>query len=111
MITKEITLQGKTYPVVFTMKTILNFEEITSKTFFGDSLSKLTDRIAITIAAVLAANEKADINVEDLTDLDWDGIQELLTAFSVVTDLSYDFFKIPRVIETPQKTEDNEKNA
>ena len=113
MITKEITLQGKTYPVVFTMKTIINFEEITEKTFFGDDLAKLTDRMAIIMAAVLAANEKADLKIEDMQNLDWDGIKELLSAAAVVMDMSYDFFKIPRVMEKPQKPteESNEKNA
>lgn len=111
MTTKEITIQGKTYPVIFTMKTIINFEAITDKTFFGDKLDKLTDRIALIIAAVLAANNKAKLEFEDLTDLDWDGIQELHRAFAVIMDMSYDFFKIPRIMEKAQKEEGDEKNV
>lgn len=111
MTTKEITLQGKTYSVIFTMKTIINFEAITDKTFFGDKLDKLTDRIALIIAAVLAYDKKAKLEFEDLTDLDWDGIQELQRAFAVIADMSYDFFKIPRIMEKTQKEEGDEKNV
>jgi hypothetical protein len=103
MIQKEITIQGKTYPVVFTMKTIVNFEEIANKSFFGEQLEKLSDRMAIVIAAVLAADEHADMKVSDMTSLDWDGIQELLKAFSVVMEMSLEFFKIPGVIDKPEK--------
>ena len=109
--TKEITIQGKTYPVIFTMKTIINFEAITEKTFFGDKLEKLTDRIALIIAAVLAYDKKAKLEFEDLADLDWDGIQELQRAFAVIMDMSYDFFKIPRIMEKAQKEEGDEKNV
>lgn len=31
MIKKEITIQGRQYPVCFDMQTIINFEEITSQ--------------------------------------------------------------------------------
>ena len=111
MTTKEITIQGKTYPVVFTMKTIINFEAITEKTFFGDKLEKLTDRIALIIAAVLAYDKNAKLEFEDLTDLDWEGIQELHKAFAVIMDMSCDFFKVPHVMEKGQKEEGDEKNV
>ena len=110
MITKEITIQGKTYPVVFNMKTIINFEEITKKTFFGDKLEKLTDIIAIVVSSVLAADEKADLNVDALTSLDWDGIQEMMTAFAVVMKLSLDFFHIPEVIPEKKSKGNGKKN-
>lgn len=110
MITKEITIQGKTYPVVFDMKTIINFEEITKKTFFGDKLEKLTDKIAIVVSSVLAADDKADLNVDALTSLDWDGIQEMMTAFAVVMKLSLDFFHIPEVIPENKIKGNGKKN-
>ena len=111
MTTKEITIQGKTYPVVFTMKTIINFEAITEKSFFGNKLEKLTDHIAMIIAAVLAYDKKAKLEFEDLTDLDKDGIQELQRAFAVIMDMSCDFFKIPHIMEKAQNDEGDEKNV
>lgn len=111
MTTKEITIQGKTYPVVFTMKTIINFEAITEKTFFGDKLEKLTDRIALIIAAVLACDKNAKLEFEDLTDLNWEGIQELHKAFAVIMDMSCDFFKVPHIMDKGQKEEGDEKNV
>lgn len=107
---KEITLQGNTYPVVFDMKTILNFEEITQKTFFGNTFEKLTDRIALIVAAVLSANKEAKLDVETLMSLDWEGIQEVLKAYSEIMDMSLDFFKIPKVIDKPEKKEKGKKS-
>jgi hypothetical protein len=113
MIQKEITLQGKTYPVVFDMQTIINFEEIARKTFFGDPLEKLTDRIAIIAAAVLSADENSDLKLESLKSLDWNGIQELLKAYSIIMEMSLEFFNIPKVIDKPEKQSkaNGKKNA
>ena len=50
MNTKEITINGKTYPVVFNMKTILGYEQISGKSFFGEDFSKMGERLALIAA-------------------------------------------------------------
>ena len=58
MTKKEITINGKQYPVIFDMQTIMNFEEVTGgKSFFTENLTTLKNRIALIIAAVTAADE------------------------------------------------------
>ena len=44
---KEITINGKQYPVIFTLATLSNFEEITGKPFFKADLDIIKNRIAI----------------------------------------------------------------
>ena len=34
MKTKEITINGQTYPITFTIKTLMGYEDITKKKFF-----------------------------------------------------------------------------
>lgn len=100
---KEIKLQGQTYPVVFDMKTILNFEEITQKSFFGNTFNKLTEKIALTVAAVLSADKNAELDIDSLTSLDWAGLQEVTKAFNDVMELSLEYFHIPKVIDNSNK--------
>ena len=116
MIKKEITLNGKTYPVAFTIKTMMGFEEIVGHSFFDEKeFSSFGVRIAIIIAAILAANKDADITFDELVDIDdLEGLKELGVAFNTVMEMSAEFFHIPEVIkkdEPAQPTEDNEKNV
>lgn len=93
-----ITIQGQQRPVVFTMKTIMNFEEIADKSFFGTDFNHLSDRIALVAAAIFAADKDADITVEGIMgDEGWDATRDIISAFTKVMKLSEQFFHIPAV--------------
>ena len=111
---KEITIGGKQYPVVFTLKTMMNFEEITGKSFFGESFDTFKSRIALIISAVVAADENAGITIEQLTNADtWQAAQDIVKAYVAVMELSAKFFNIPEVEPKDEKpadeTEDEEQ--
>lgn len=111
---KEITIGGKQYPVVFTLQTMMNFEEIAGKSFFGESFDGFKERIALIISAVLAADEKADITVEQMTNAEtWQQAQDIIKAYVAVMELSAKFFNIPEVEPKDEKptdeTEEEEK--
>ena len=100
---KEITIGGKQYPVVFTLKTMMNFEEITGKSFFGESFDTFKSRIALIISAVVAADENAGITIEQLTNADtWQAAQDIVKAYVAVMELSAKFFNIPEVESEPK---------
>ena len=112
MTTSEITINGKQYPVVFSMKTIISFEEIANKSFFGVTFDKTTDRIALIVAAILAADEKSPIKIEDVMgNQDVAAIKQISEAFLIILNMSTEFFGIPAVIEQPELTEEERKNA
>ena len=93
MITKEVILKEKKYPVAFNMQTILGYEEIAGKPFFGQSLEMMTDRIALLCAAILSADEKNDIDIKELlTTKDKNLILEIALAATVVIKMVNDFF-------------------
>ena len=111
---KEITIGGKQYPVVFTLKTMMNFEEITGKSFFGESFDGFKERIVLIISAVLAADDKADITVEQMTNAEtWQAAQDIIKAYVAVMELSAKFFKLPEVEPkdepAPAEAADDEK--
>ena len=109
---KEITIDGKTYPVVFNLKTMMNFEEITGKSFFGESFDGFKERIALIISTVLAADEKADITVEQMTSAETrQQAQDIIKAYVAVMELSAIFFKLPAVEpkDEPAPAEDEEQ--
>lgn len=98
MTKKEITIQGKTYPVVFNMKAMMNFEEIANKSFLGVTFDKLTDRIALIAAAVYAADPDTKLTVEDIMgDQSWEAVKDIIAAFTVVMTLTGEFFPIPAI--------------
>ena len=103
MIQKEITLQGKTVPVVFGMGTILAFEEITDESFFGKNFIKLKDRIALTFAAIYSADNKTEIKVEDL--MESDNFVEVNKATVVVMEMMMEYFKLPKVVAEAEQKE------
>ena len=63
---KEIKIQGKKYPVVANMQTILNYEEISGNNFFTENFDTLKKRMAIILAAALAADSETELTVEKL---------------------------------------------
>ena len=98
MTQKEIKIAGKTYPVVFTLKTMMIFEEITGNSFFGENFETMKSRIVLIISAIIAADPDTDITVEQLTNAEtWEATQEIFNAYVAVMELSAKFFKIPEV--------------
>lgn len=113
MIAKEITINGKTYPIVFNMKAILSFEEIMGTSFFGAKLATLKEQLTIIFSAVLAADEKAALTIDNLVNCEnFEELKEILTAFAAVMELATAFFNIPEIEKDklPKKGKGKEKN-
>jgi hypothetical protein len=112
MKTKEITINGKNYAIVFNVKTMMNFEEISGKSFFGEDFSHLKERIAIIIAAVLSANEKVTLTVEEIIEgEEYKSLQEIFAAYRAVMELAGEFFQVPEIEKQnePELKEDDDK--
>lgn len=109
---EKITINGKTYPVVFNMKTILGYEEISGKSFFGEDFSKMSERLALITAAVISAGGKEELSIDDMINADkLELVQEILAAYTVVIDMVNEFFKKPDVEPKPNEEEgDKGKN-
>lgn len=113
--TKEVTILGKTYPVVFVLQTILNYENLNKgKSFFGEKFEDTMSRIRLVVSAILAANKDAEINFDELLKIDtWDKTMEIMSAFAVVMELSAKFFHMPEIEPkdepAPADAEDGEK--
>ncbi|MBR2556101.1 MAG: hypothetical protein IKK92_10635 [Prevotella sp.] len=107
---KEITIGGKTFPVVFNMKTIMNYEEVTNgKSFFDEKFTTLKSRIALIISAALSADEKTTLTVEELTgNQDLKAVQEIINAQAVIMPLVTDFFDIPKIVEESDQPKEAE---
>ena len=109
MTKKEITINGNTYPIAFTMDTMINFEEIADKSFFDTDLKRLKDRMAIIMAAVITADENTKLTVEELRGSgDLAAVQQIIAAFNVVMEASTEFFKIPAVEPKDEKPADEQ---
>lgn len=103
---KEVTINGKTYPVIFTMKTITGFEEIVEHSFFTDDFSKMASRIAIVVAAIVAADINADVSADDMLNADkFEAVNEVLEAYATVMELAGEFFEVPK----KEKKEDSKE--
>ena len=113
MKTKEITIGCKNYPVAFSMKTMLNYEEISGKPFFGESFDHLKERIALIMSAALTADENTTLTVEELMNGDdWEKVKDILAAYNTVMELCGEFMKIPAVEPQPEKpSEDEDEKA
>ena len=115
MIKKEITINGKTYPVAFSMDTMLNFEEIADKSFFDTELKLMKDRMAIIMAAAITADAKTKLTVEELHgNGELEAVQQIIAAFNIVMKASKEFFKIPDVEpkdEKPAEEQTDEEKA
>ena len=111
MNTKEITINGKKYPVVFNMKTILGYEQISGKSFFGEDFSKMSERLALIVAAVVSAGSKEELSIDDMMNADTlELVQEVLTAYTVVIGMVNEFFKTPDVEPKQEEEGDKGKN-
>ena len=93
---KEITINGKNYPVVFTLATLSNFEEITGKPFFKADLDLIKNRIAIICAAAIAADENTKLTVEELRgNEDLEAYKQIGTVYNTIVEMAAEFFHIP----------------
>lgn len=113
---REITINGKTYPVSFDMDTIINYEEVTGgQSFFGEEFKTIKTRIAVVFAAVVSANKDTTLTIEEMMGKkDLKAIQEINAAWVTVFDMAQTFFKIPEVeqkAESDQQTDEKPKKA
>ena len=93
---KEITVNGKNYPVVFTLATLSNFEEITGKPFFKADLDIIKNRIAIICAAAIAADENTKLTVEELRgNEDLEAYKQIAAVYNTIVEMAAEFFHIP----------------
>jgi hypothetical protein len=112
---KEVTILGKTYPIEFTLQTILNYEELNNgNSFFEANFDAMKERIAIVVSAILAADKDADIDFDRLAKIDnWKQAQEIVQAYVTVMELSTKFFNIPEIEKkndpAPAEAESDEK--
>lgn len=114
---KQITIKDKQYNVCFNMQAIINFEEITGRSFFASNFSTLTDKVALIAAAALSAFKEADITIEDiLGQKDWEACKSIFAAFNTVSEEMTAFFPVPEIEKQanpepePAKEEDDPKN-
>ena len=111
MTSQKITINGKEYPVVFTLLTMSNFEEITEKGFFEANMSKTNVRLAVVVAAALAADNNTKLTIEEMRGGEtFEDYKQINEAFTIVMNLAQDFFKIPKVEETEDLKGETEKN-
>ena len=108
---KEITINGKQYPVIFTLATLSNFEEITGKPFFKADLDIIKNRIAIICAAAIAADENTKLTVEELRgNEDLEAYKQIGTVYNTIVEMAAEFFHIPQTEkkETEQPAAEDE---
>ena len=107
---KTVLINGREHPIKFNMSTILAYEDIMGKSFFGENFSTVKEQIALVYAAVISANSETPLKIEELFGIDdWQEFQKIV---SEVMQLSSEFFHIPAVMEEKMKKEkDTEKNV
>lgn len=102
-----IKINGVEYPVVFNLLTMSNFEDITNKGFFESNLNKINERIAIVMAAVLAADKDTSLTIYIMRGNEsLDDYKQIVEAYSVVMLLANDFFNIPEVEKEKEEKTD-----
>lgn len=103
---EKICINGKEYSVIFNMTTVLCYEEIVDKSFFGEDFSRNKERMALILAACYAADENTTLSIDELrTVADW---SEMVAAFNKVMALASDFFNIPKVVADAEAKEAKE---
>lgn len=106
----EITIRGKQYPVIFTLATINNFEEIVKQSFFEANMNTVKNRIALIMAAALAADENTKLTVEDIRgNEDLEAYQQIIAAFIVIGELSKEFFEVTDADKQADKEDQGDK--
>ena len=98
---RTITIDGKEYPVLFNMSTLIAFEQNYNKSFFGENFDKLYPRVTLVFAAMFAADEKITADVL-LKSKDWQGITQ---AFNTIMEMAAEFFKVPKIVADAEAKE------
>ena len=116
MTQKEITIQGKQYPVTFDLQTMLNFEDTTHRSFFTTDFEKMSvnDRIHIIHAAVKSADKNTKLTIEGIKgNYSYEDVKNIMNASNIIIILSAKFFPIPEIEKknnpeppTEEKTEE-----
>ena len=90
--------------MAFNLQTMINFESITGKSFFGQDFKLIGDQTVLVVAAILSENSDADINYDGLVKASsFRTLQEIVEASNIIMALASDFFKIPDVIKEEEK--------
>lgn len=106
---REVVLNGKTVAVTFNMNTLLSYEEITGKSFFGEDFNLTKEQLALIYAAAVAADSETTLTVDDLLNSDdWDGVK---AAFETVMELASEFFHLPTIIDSREFGPDAKEDA
>ena len=111
---KEVTINGVQYPVVFTLDTLFGVEDILGGSFFEANFGTLKNRMALVLAAIYSADDKADITVDQLKAMEpLKMIQDVTAAFVAVSELMNEFFRIPETEKQnepePEKSEGDDE--
>ena len=111
MTQKKITINGKEYPIVFTIDTLMNFEAIAKESFFEANLNTLKNRMALIIAAVITANENTDLTVEMLKGKgDIEAVKQIAALNLIVTEAMGEFFEVPDVVKSEEAAEHTDES-
>ena len=102
---RTVTIDGKEYPVLFNMSTLIAFEQTADKSFFGENFDKLYSRVILVFAAMFAADEKITTDIL-LKSNDWQGIT---TAFNTIMEMATEFFKVPKIVADAEAKETAEE--
>ena len=109
---EKVTINGKEYPVVFNLQTILNYEELSDRSFFDDPLKRLQSQISLVFSAIIAADENTSVKAEDFLKADsGKAVTDIINAFTVVMAMAGDFFKTPAVAAKDTEQEEGKEDG
>lgn len=105
-----VTINGVNYPIVFDLKALTNFEDITKQGVFEANMNTTNNRIAIVIGAAISADKNTALTVKEMRGKEtFEDYKQIVKAYNVVMTLAKDFFKIPEVEkEKEEKTDEGE---
>lgn len=97
----KITIDGKEYPVIFNMSTLIAFEQTAGHSFFADQFNTMYSRILLVFAAMFAADESIEVSILTKSK-DFRGI---MSAYAEVEKMALEFFKVPEVVKDSEQQE------
>ena len=110
--TEKSNYQRQEYPVVFNLQTILNYEELSGRSFFDDPLKRLQSQISLVFSAIIAADENTSVKAEDFLKADsGKAVTDIINAFTVVMTMAGDFFKTPAVAAKDTEQEEGKEDG
>ena len=107
----EITINGKQYPVIFNMSTLMTYEGVTGRSIFGEKFVRVAEQVPLVFSAVLSADPKTSLTLEDLFNCD--NYNDFVNAANSVLKMLKDFFKIPEVVkkDDENKSQENQEES